>query len=101
MWIYSEGITDRDTLFEKAGTSYASYQQEIAVTWETNNGLSYYSRASGNYDYGGTTSFTLNGWSLMGIRMSTGKTTSARAGYYSKNGGIWNSSDLDHQQPDS
>jgi hypothetical protein len=92
MWIYSEGIAERDTLFEKAGTSYNSYQQEIAVTWETNSALSYYTRYSPNYDYGTTTSFTLNGWSLMGIRMSTGKTTSARAGYYSKNGAAWVSS---------
>jgi hypothetical protein len=89
MWIYSEGISERDTVFEKAGTVAQSYQQEIAVTWEVGNNWSWYSRQTPNYDSSNTTALTLNAWNLMGIRMSTGRTSAARTGYYSKNGGAW------------
>jgi len=40
MIYYYEGFAARRTIFEKAGTSYQSYQQEIAVTWETANDFS-------------------------------------------------------------
>jgi hypothetical protein len=89
MWIYSAGITERDTIFEKAGTIAQSYQQEIAVTWEVSNNWTWYSRLSPNYDTASTTTLTLNNWCLMGIRMSTGRTSAPRVGYYSKNGGNW------------
>jgi hypothetical protein len=89
MWLYSETISTRKTVFEKAGTSYASYQQEIACTWETDNSISWYSRYSPDYDFGTTTTCTLNKWNMMGIKMSTGKTATARTGFYSKNGGNW------------
>ena len=46
-WFYAEDLTERDTFFEKAGTSYNSFQQEIAVTLETNEAFSYYSRYRG------------------------------------------------------
>ena len=89
MWLYCENIGERDTIFEKAGST--SYQQEIAVTWETSNAFSYYSRRSPNYDFAGTNALTINAWELMGIKMSTGKTTAARTGFYSKNGAPWTS----------
>lgn len=89
LWLYSEAISIRRTVFEKAGTSYQSYQQEVAMTWETANNISWYSRQSADYDYGGTDVCTIGSWNMMSIKMSTGKTTTARAGYYSKNGGSW------------
>lgn len=89
LWLYSEAISIRRTVFEKAGTTYASYQQEVAMTWETANNISWYSRQSPDYDYGGTDVCTIGSWNMMSIKMSTGKTTTARAGYYSKNGGAW------------
>ena len=92
MWLYSETISIRKTVFEKAGPSYGSYQQEIACTWETSNNISYYSRYSPNYDYGNTDVCTLNNWNMVGIKMSSGKTTTARTGFYSKNGSAWVSS---------
>ena len=91
MWVYCEDLTERDTIFEKVGTSYQSYQQEIAVTWETNESFSYYSRYSPTYDFGSTSAMTANAWNFMGIKMSTGRTASARTGFYSKNGAAWTS----------
>lgn len=89
MWFYCETTAARKTIFEKAGTTYQSYQQEIAVTWETANDFTYYSRQSPNYDYGGTAGNSLNAWNMVGIKMSTGKTATARTGFYSKNGSAW------------
>lgn len=89
MWFYCETMAVRRTIFEKAGTSYASYQQEVAVTWETANDFSYYSRQSPDYDYAGTAGNSLNAWNMVGIKMSTGKTATARTGFYSKNGSAW------------
>lgn len=89
LWLYSETISVRKTVFEKAGTTYASYQQEVAMTWEAGNDISWYSRQSADYDFGSTAACTVGSWNMMGIKMSTGKTTAARAGYYSKNGGPW------------
>lgn len=88
MWIRSEDIGLRKTVFEKAGTIYQSYEQEIAVTWEVAENFSWYSRYS-TYDYAGTASISLNTWALVGIKMSTGKTAAARTGLYSINGGSW------------
>lgn len=89
-WFYPTDLTERDTIFEKVGyPGYTSYQTEIAVTYESGENFSWYSRRSGNYDYGSTTSMTLNAWNLMGIKMSTGKTTAARTGFWSKNGSSW------------
>lgn len=89
MWIYSEDVTVRKTIFEKAGTSYASYQQEIAVTWETAEQFSYYSRQNPAYDYGAINAGNLNKWNMFGLKMSTGKTSSARTGFKSTNGSSW------------
>lgn len=90
MWIYCSTPSVRRTIFEKAGTSYASYQQEIACTWETSNSISWYSRYN-DYDYASTPVMTANAWNLVGIQMSSGKTVAARSGYYSMNGGTWTS----------
>ena len=88
LWLYSETISTRRTVFEKAGTTYASYEQEVAMTWEVANDISWYSRWNA-YDYASTTTCTLNMWNMMTIKMSTGKTATARTGYYSKNGAPW------------
>ena len=91
MWLYNEGLTTRRTVFEKTGTSYASYEQELAVTWETSNYYSYYSRYS-SYDYSDSNGpITLNAWSMNALKMSTGKSALARTGFYSKNGSLWTS----------
>tara|TARA_S200002703_G_scaffold144261_2_gene137821 strand:- start:3453 stop:4163 length:711 start_codon:yes stop_codon:yes gene_type:complete len=91
MWVYCEDITVRSTIFEKAGVEYQSYQHEIAVTWETNENFTWYSRYSPNYDSAATTALTQNTWNLVGIKMSTGRTSSARTGFYSINGSNWTS----------
>lgn len=90
-WFFCETLAARRTIFEKAGNSYQSYEQEIAVTWEVANDFSYYSRYSPAYDYAGTAVNTNNDWNMTAIKMSTGKTTSA-TGFYSKNGAAWASS---------
>lgn len=89
IWFYCQTMATRRTIFEKAGTSYQSYEQEIAVTWEVANDFSYYSRFSPIYDSAGTAVNTVNSWNMVGIKMSTGKTTAARTGFYSKNGSPW------------
>ena len=90
IWMYHESNEERDTIFEKQGTSSLSYQQEIAVTLETNNRFTWYSRKTPNYDVGSTTyTFSDNAWHLLGIKMSTGRTATARTGYYSQNGQAW------------
>ena len=90
MWIYYEAITERDTIFEKAGTSHNSYQQEIAVTWETSEAFSYYSRNS-LYDYANITSQATGEWHQASLKMSTGRTVTARTGFRSIEGGAWSS----------
>lgn len=89
MWIYSEDVTVRKTIFEKAGTIYASYQQEIAVTWETSENFSYYSRQNPSYDYGLINAGNLNKWNMFGLKMSTGRTATSRTGFKSTNGSGW------------
>lgn len=90
MWVNSTDITERDTIFEKAGVQYQSYEHEIAVTWETNEGFSWYSRKN-QYGYGRTNSIGQSGWCLVGIKMSTGKVQGqARQGWWSINGSNWN-----------
>lgn len=90
--LYEVGHATRRTVFEKAGTIYASYQQEVAMTWETSQELSYYSRFSADYDYASTLSCDTNKWTMQAIKMSTGLTATARTGFYSKNGSAWASS---------
>jgi hypothetical protein len=91
MWLYGASQSQRRTVFEKAGTSYQSYEQEIACTWETNNTISYYSRRSPSYDYSDGSQARTTGWFMWAIKMSTGKTSAARTGFYSVNGSAWQS----------
>lgn len=60
----------RHNLFEKAGTSYASYQQELATTWEVGNTLSYYRSGGqeGTYDYANTKSYPTGRWTFIAIK---------------------------------
>jgi hypothetical protein len=94
MWLYctEEGVSERDTIFEKIGNGNTSYQGEIAVTWETSNGFSYYSRKTPAYDSASGGSMTTGAWNMMAIKMSTGLTSSARTGFRSKNGAAWSAS---------
>lgn len=89
MWIYNVMSGSRRTIFQKNGTVAQSYQQEIAVTWEVGSSFSYYSRRTPNYDSAGAPATTANAWSMIAIKMSTGKTTACRTGYNSKNGSAW------------
>jgi hypothetical protein len=86
MWFYCETLPSRNTIFEKAGTIYNSYEQEIAVTWETDNSFSYYSRYSAAYDYAYVYGNVVNKWNYVSLKMSSGKSTTARTGFYSVNG---------------
>lgn len=89
MLVYSESLAARKTIFEKAGTVYQSYEQEIAVTYETSQGFSWYSRYA-DYDFAGTATMDINNWNMMAIKMSSGKVGGvARTGFYSKNGSAW------------
>lgn len=89
MWVNSGDITERDTIFEKAGIQYQSYEHEIAVTWETSENFSWYSRKT-QYGYGSTSSIGQSGWHLVGIKMSTGKEQGvARRGWWSIDGSTW------------
>jgi len=94
IWMYHEDNNERDTIFEKESVSgNQSYQDEIAVTLETNNRFTWYSRKTPNYDVGSTSyTFSDNAWHLLGIKMSTGRTATARTGFYSHNGQPWESS---------
>lgn len=74
----------RHTIFEKIANTYASYEQELAVTWETGNDFSYYTQYN-SYDYASTNVMTLNQWNILAIRNNAERT----AGYYWKNG-QWN-----------
>lgn len=86
-WYYPQNTTTRRTIFEKLGASgNTSYQTEIAVTLETNEAFSYYSRKTPNYDFGNTAAMTQNQWELMSLKMSTGNFNAARTGFYSLNG---------------
>jgi len=89
LWLYEVGHFTRRTIFEKAGTVYQSYEQELAMTWEVSQEISYYSRYSPQYDTAGTAACDTNKWTMQAIKMSTGLTTAARTGFYSKNGDPW------------
>ena len=93
MWVWCTNIADRDTIFEKVGNGGTSYQCSVAITWETNQAFSYYSRKTPAYDHASTPACDTNGgngaWTMMAIKMSTGLTSAARTGFYSKNGATW------------
>jgi hypothetical protein len=89
IWLFEENVTVRKTIFEKQGNSYASYEQEIAVTWETDERFSYYSRKFAGYDVGYVSAGTLGTWSMRALKMSSGKAVTARAGFRSVDGSNW------------
>ena len=93
MWVWCTSIASRDTIFEKVGNGGQSYQCSVAITWETSEAFSYYSRKTPNYDHASTSACDTNGgdgaWTMMAIKMSTGLTSTARTGFYSKNGANW------------
>jgi hypothetical protein len=92
MWLYSpSSFPNRKTIFQKNGTVYASYQQEIAVTWENPNTMTYYSRAISDYDYAYISGINSSDWNMIALKMSTGLTETPRTGFYSINGGSWTS----------
>jgi hypothetical protein len=89
LWVYGSQGGVRKTIFEKAGTVAASYEQELAITWEVGSGFSYYSRKTSAYDYAFMEATTANAWNMMALKMSTGLTAAARTGFRSKNGSAW------------
>lgn len=92
LWLYSNNITTRATVFQKNGTIYQPYQQEISMTWEPDETLSYYSRYSSGgvgYDFAVGPTVAIGSWSMAAIKMSSGKTAAARTGFRSTNGGPW------------
>ena len=88
MWVFAENSLERDGIFEKAGNSYNSYEQEIAVTWEILDHWSFYSSYN-TYDHMQTTRLHNGSWNMVAIKMTTGKTTDARDGKMSLNGAAW------------
>lgn len=86
MVLYGETHTTRRTIFELKGGPYSSYQQSIAMTWETSGAISYYSRYSPSYDQGSTTALG-NNWFMVAIKLSNGLTSGARNAMWRKNGG--------------
>ena len=92
IWLYSEAVPVRKTIFEKAGIGAGSYQQEVAVTWEVSEAWSYYSRLSPAYDYANGWTAVIGKWNMVAIKMSTGRTATSRTGFRSLNGSAWASS---------
>lgn len=86
MILYGETHTTRRTIFELKGGPYSSYQQSIAMTWETSGAISYYSRYSPSYDQGTTTALG-NNWFMVAIKLSSGLSSGARNAMWRKNGG--------------
>jgi hypothetical protein len=77
----------RHNLFEKVGTTYSSYQQELATTWETNNTLSWY-RSGGQdstYDYASTKAYTQSQWNFIATKGGA----DANSGYYYDSSSGW------------
>jgi len=78
----------RKTIFEKIPNTYASYEQELACTWETDNNISFYTQVS-DYDYGYFGASTSNQWNLRAIKMRADRQEA-----YAWNGGAWGSNVL-------
>ena len=92
MWVYSPASSpNRASLFQKNGTVYQSYEQEIALTWENPTTMTYYSRYSPAYDYAYVNGVNSSSWNMVAIKLSTGLTSSPRTGFYSINGASWTS----------
>lgn len=85
MVLYASPPPSRRTIFEKIPNTYQSYEQELAVTWETNNAMSYYTQYN-DYDSANTQVMTSNQWNLVAITVNSTRTN----GWYWQNG-VWNS----------
>jgi hypothetical protein len=77
----------RHNLFDKSGTSYASYQQELACTWEVANTMSWYRAGGqeGTYDYANTKTYTQGRWNFIAIK----GTAAHDAGFYYSSSSGW------------
>lgn len=77
----------RHNLFDKSGTSYASYQQELATTWETDNTMSWYRAGGqdGTYDYASTKSYGTGRWTFISVK----GTADHSAGFYYDSSSGW------------
>jgi hypothetical protein len=69
---YCTPLAVRKTIFEKVPNTYASYEQEIACTWEVDNNISFYTQVS-TYDYGNFGVSTANQWNLRAIKMNASR----------------------------
>lgn len=78
----------RKTIFEKIPNTYASYQQELACTWEVDNNISFYTQVS-DYDYGYFGVSTANQWNLRAIKMRADRQEA-----YNWTSGAWSSNTL-------
>lgn len=81
----------RRTIFEKAGNSHASYEQEIACTWETDNNISFYHQYNA-YDYGYFGVSTNGEWNLRAIKSRADKQEA-----YAWTSGAWSSNVLNNR----
>ena len=90
-WFNSEDVTTRKGIFEKRGTTYASYQQELACTYETSEYINFYTRYD-SFSNGGSYTVVPGTWNQIAYKLSTGKTTAARRGWRSLNGSSWSES---------
>ena len=80
---YANTPSARRTIFEKVPNTYASYEQELACTWETDNNISFYTQVS-SYDNGNMGVQTNAAWNLRAIKMRGDRTQA-----YSWLGGAW------------
>lgn len=61
LWLYNQTKPERRTVFQKNGNTYASYEQEVAMTWEVANDISGY-RAYNAYDFSSSGPLNNNAW---------------------------------------
>ena len=78
-WVYFGGLATRTTFFEKGGTTYLSYQQEIAMTLETDNAMSWFWGVS-TYDQH-KIAIPSSQWVQFGITRVAGTGTKTTVGY--------------------
>lgn len=89
IWYYSETMSIRKSIFEKAANIYTSYSQEIAVTIEPPGTFATYYRgynvSSTLHDYATGQSWSNNAWHQIAITCKY----SPRSGYTSIDGKPW------------
>lgn len=71
-WLYAETIGERDTIFQKNPIAYNSYEEELAMTWETSGKINSY-RARNTYDAMSNAGPTLNNnsWNYFVVQLPT------------------------------